>query len=116
MSGNADTIKDFLISLGFDIDQAGANKFEAVLKGVTANVLKVGAVVEGAALSIVGFTTQIANGLDKIYWASQRTGASVRASKRWAMPHQTGASAESAMSSLKGWLASCVANPGRKGS
>ena len=73
MSGNADTIKDFLVSLGFDIDQAGANKFEAVLKGVTANVLKVGAVVEGAALSIVGFTTQIANGLDKIYWASQRT-------------------------------------------
>lgn len=78
MSGNADTIKDFLVSLGFDIDQAGANKFEAVLKGVTANVLKVGAVVEGAALSIVGFTTQIANGLDKIYWASQRTGASVQ--------------------------------------
>ena len=39
MSGNADTIKDFLVSLGFDIDQAGANKFEAVLKGVTANVL-----------------------------------------------------------------------------
>lgn len=87
MSGNADTIKDFLISLGFDIDQAGANKFEAVLKGVTANVLKVGAVVEGAALSIVGFTTQIANGLDKIYWASQRTGPASRASKRWAMPH-----------------------------
>ena len=48
MSGNADTIKDFLVSLGFDIDQAGANKFEAVLKGVTANVLKVGAVVEKA--------------------------------------------------------------------
>ncbi|EPE0257556.1 transglycosylase SLT domain-containing protein [Escherichia coli] len=116
MSGNADTIKDFLVSLGFDIDQAGANKFEAVLKGVTANVLKVGAVVEGAALSIVGFTTQIANGLDKIYWASQRTGASVKGIKALGYAaSQTGASAESAMSSLEGLAGFMRSNPGTEG-
>ncbi|HAW0838338.1 TPA: transglycosylase SLT domain-containing protein [Escherichia coli] len=116
MSGNADTIKDFLVSLGFDIDQAGANKFEAVLKGVTANVLKVGAVVEGAALSIVGFTTQIANGLDKIYWASQRTGASVQGIKALGYAAlQTGASAESAMSSLEGLAGFMRSNPGAEG-
>ena len=116
MSGNADTIKDFLVSLGFDIDQAGANKFEAVLKGVTANVMKVGAVVEGAALSIVGFTTQIANGLDKIYWASQRTGASVQGIKALGYAaSQTGASAESAMSSLEGLAGFMRSNPGAEG-
>ncbi|MFX2664732.1 transglycosylase SLT domain-containing protein [Enterobacter hormaechei] len=116
MSGNADTIKDFLVSLGFDIDQAGANKFEAVLKGVTANVLKVGAVVEGAALSIVGFTTQIANGLDKIYWASQRTGASVQGIKALGYAaSQMGASAESAMSSLEGLAGFMRSNPGAEG-
>ncbi|HCD3310233.1 transglycosylase SLT domain-containing protein [Enterobacter cloacae complex sp. XJL004] len=116
MSGNADTIKDFLVSLGFDIDQAGANKFEAVLKGVTANVLKVGAVVEGAALSIVGFTTQIANGLDKIYWASQRTGASVQGIKALGYAaSQSGASAESAMSSLEGLAGFMRSNPGAEG-
>ncbi|MGT0566158.1 transglycosylase SLT domain-containing protein [Shigella flexneri] len=116
MSGNADTIKDFLVSLGFDIDQAGANKFEAVLKGVTANVLKVGAVVKGAALSIVGFTTQIANGLDKMYWASQRTGASVQGIKALGYAaSQTGASAESAMSSLEGLAGFMRSNPGAEG-
>ncbi|HHO9620340.1 TPA: transglycosylase SLT domain-containing protein [Escherichia coli] len=116
MSGNADTIKDFLVSLGFDIDQAGANKFEAVLKGVTANVMKVGTVVEGAALSIVGFTTQIANGLDKIYWASQRTGASVQGIKALGYAaSQTGASAESAMSSLEGLAGFMRSNPGAEG-
>ncbi|HGW3101859.1 lytic transglycosylase domain-containing protein [Citrobacter freundii] len=116
MIGNADTIKDFLVSLWFDIDQAGANKFEAVLKGVTANVLKVGAVVEGAALSIVGFTTQIANGLDKIYWASQRTGASVQGIKALGYAaSQTGASAESAMSSLEGLAGFMRSNPGAEG-
>lgn len=103
MSGHAETIEDFLVSLGSDIDQGGANKFEAVLKGVTANVLKVGAVVEGTALSIIGFTTQIANGLDKVYWASHRTGASVQGIKALGYAaEQTGASAESAMSSLDG--------------
>lgn len=116
MSGNADTIKDFLVSLGFDIDQAGANKFEAVLKGVTANVLKVGAVVEGTALAIVGFTTQIANGLDKVYWASQRTGASVQGIKALGYAAaQTGASAESAMSSLEGLASFMRSNPGAEG-
>ncbi|WP_250264140.1 transglycosylase SLT domain-containing protein [Escherichia coli] len=116
MSGNADTIKDFLVSLGFDIDQAGANKFEAVLKGVTANALKVGAVVKGSALSIVGFTTQIANGLDKIYWASQRTGASVQGIKALGYAaSQTGASAESAMSSLEGLAGFMRSNPGAEG-
>ncbi|CAN1574549.1 transglycosylase SLT domain-containing protein [Escherichia coli] len=116
MSGNADTIKDFLVSLGFDIDQAGANKFVAVLKGVTANVLKVGAVVEGAALSIVGFTTQIANGLDKIYWASQRMGASIQGIKALGYAaSQTGASAESAMSSLEGLAGFMRSNPGAEG-
>ncbi|ELH8382509.1 lytic transglycosylase catalytic [Salmonella enterica subsp. enterica] len=116
MSSNADTIKDFLVSLGFDIDQAGASKFETVLKGVTANVMKVGAVVEGAALSIVGFTTRIANGLDKIYWASQRTGASIQGIKALGYAaSQTGASAESAMSSLEGLAGFMRSNPGAEG-
>lgn len=72
---NAETIKDFLISLGFDIDEAGSRKFEAVVSGVTLNVIKMGVAVEAAALTVVGFTTKIASGLDKLYWQSQRTGA-----------------------------------------
>lgn len=72
---NAETIKDFLISLGFDIDEAGSRNFETVVSGVTMNVVKMGAAVEAAALTVVGFTTKIASGLDRLYWQSQRTGA-----------------------------------------
>ncbi|CAI1547958.1 Uncharacterised protein [Serratia liquefaciens] len=72
---NAETIKDFLISLGFDIDEAGGRKFESVVSGVTMNAIKMGAAVEAAALTIVGFTTKIASSLDRLYWQSQRTGA-----------------------------------------
>ncbi|WP_440130949.1 hypothetical protein, partial [Klebsiella pneumoniae] len=28
---NAETLKDFLISLGFNVDEAGAKKFDAVV-------------------------------------------------------------------------------------
>jgi hypothetical protein len=72
---NAETIKDFLISLGFDIDEAGGRKFESVVSGVTMSAIKMGAAVEAAALTVVGFTTKIASGLDRLYWQSQRTGA-----------------------------------------
>ena len=75
---NAETIKDFLVSLGFSVDDAGAKKFGSVLAGTTANVIKMGLAVEGAALSVVAFTAKIASGLDNLYWASQRTGATVQ--------------------------------------
>ncbi|WP_145588272.1 lytic transglycosylase domain-containing protein [Yersinia aldovae] len=113
---NAETIKDFLVSLGFELDEAGEKKFSAVVAGVTANVLKMGAVVEGAALAVVGFTTKIASGLDKVYFSSQRTGASVAGIKALGYAaSQLGVDAASAQGSLES-LARFVRNsPGAEG-
>ncbi len=102
--GNVDTIRDFLVSLGFQVDESGMRKFQSVLTGVTANVLKMGATVEGAALSVVGFTTKIAAGLDKLYWSSQRTGSTVAGMKALTFAAaQTGSSAEAAQGRWKVW-------------
>mgnify|MGYP006147320227 CR=1 FL=1 len=113
---NAETIKDFLVSLGFELDEAGEKKFSAVVAGVTANVLRMGAVVEGAALAVVGFTTKIASGLDKVYFASQRTGASVAGIKALGYAaSQLGVDAASAQGSLES-LARFIRNsPGAEG-
>lgn len=112
----ADTIRDYLVSLGFDIDGAGQAKFEATLKGVAANVVKLSAAVESAALAVVGFTTQIANGLDKLYWASQRTGATVNGIKALGYAaSQTGSSAEAAQNSLESLARFMRSNPGAEG-
>lgn len=99
---NAETIKDFLVSLGFSVDDAGAKKFGSVLAGTTANVIKMGLAVEGAALSVVAFTAKIASGLDNLYWASQRTGATVQGiqSIGYAVS-QVGGSVDAARSSLE---------------
>lgn len=113
---NAETLKDFLISLGFDVDDAGAKKFDSVVAGVTANVLKMGAVVEAAAGTILLFTTKIAAGLDDLYWASQRTGASVAGIRALGYAaSQTGSSAEAARGSLESLSRFMRNNPGAEG-
>ncbi|MDZ9441482.1 lytic transglycosylase catalytic [Escherichia coli] len=113
---NAETIKDFLVSLGFSVDDAGAKKFGSVLAGTTANVIKMGLVVEGAALSVVAFTAKIASGLDNLYWASQRTGATVQGiqSIGYAVS-QVGGSVDAARSSLESLSRFIRNNPGAEG-
>ena len=113
---NAETIKDFLVSLGFSVDDAGAKKFGSVLAGTTANVIKMGLAVEGAALSVVAFTAKIASGLDNLYWASQRTGATVHGiqSIGYAVS-QVGGSVDAARSSLESLSRFIRNNPGAEG-
>jgi hypothetical protein len=109
-------MKSFLISLGFDIDGAGAAKFDATVAGVTKSVIKLGAVVEGAALSVVAFTTKIASGLDELYWASQRTGATVAGLQSVGYAaSQTGSSAAAARGSLESLARFMRTNPGAEG-
>ena len=112
----AETIKDFLVSLGFDIDEAGASKFDSVLAGTTANAIKMGLAVEGAALTVVAFTAKIASGLDNLYWASQRTGATVQGiqSIGYAVS-QVGGSVDAARSSLESLSRFVRNNPGAEG-
>lgn len=113
---NAEIIKDFLVSLGFSVDDAGAKKFGSVLAGTTANVIKMGLAVEGAALSVVAFTAKIASGLDNLYWASQRTGATVQGiqSIGYAVS-QVGGSVDAARSSLESLSRFIRNNPGAEG-
>ncbi|MED7790277.1 transglycosylase SLT domain-containing protein [Klebsiella aerogenes] len=113
---NAETIKDFLVSLGFKVDESGERKFNAVLAGVTSNAIKTGFAVEAAALSVVAFTAKIAQASDKLYWASQRTGATVQGLKQVSYAiSQVGGSADSAMSSLESLSRFIRTNPGAEG-
>ncbi|WP_334644821.1 hypothetical protein [Klebsiella aerogenes] len=113
---NAETIKDFLVSLGFKVDESGERKFNAVLAGVTSNAIKTGFAVEAAALSVVAFTAKIAQASDKLYWASQRTGATVQGLKQVSYAiSQVGGSADSAMSSLESLARFIRTNPGAEG-
>lgn len=113
---NAETIKDFLVSLGFQVDDAGSRKFEATIAGATANVVKMGVAVEAAALSVVAFTAKIASGLDNLYWVSQRTGASVQGIRQIGYAvSQMGGSVDAARGSLESLSRFMRNNPGAEG-
>lgn len=113
---NAETIKDFLVSLGFQIDDAGARKFDSVVLGTTLQVVKLGAAVEATALSAVAFTAKIASGLDNLYWMSQRTGATVNGIRQIGYAvSQMGGSVEAARGSLESLSRFMRNNPGSEG-
>ena len=113
---NAETLKDFLISLGFNVDEAGAKKFDAVVAGTTLKAIELGVKVEAAALSVVAFTAKISSSLDNLYWASQRTGATVEGIKQIGYAvSQVGGSADSARGSLENLARFIRNNPGAEG-
>ncbi|EPY4942015.1 hypothetical protein ACXDKR_001406 [Klebsiella pneumoniae] len=113
---NAETLKDFLISLGFKVDEAGARKFDAVVAGTMLKAIELGVKVEAAALSVVAFTAKIASGLDDLYWASQRTGATVEGIKQIGYAvSQVGGSVDGARGSLENLARFMRNNPGAEG-
>ncbi|MBC8947227.1 lytic transglycosylase catalytic [Xenorhabdus indica] len=113
---NAEVIKEFLISLGFDVKESDSKKFSAVLSGVTANVLKLGSAVEGAALAVVGFTAQVAANLDKLYWQAQRTGGAAEQIKTLGYAvTQAGGTVEGLNASLENVARFLRNNPGGEG-
>lgn len=113
---NAETLKDFLISLGFKVDEAGARKFDAVVAGTALKAIELGVKVEAAALSVVAFTAKIASGLDDLYWASQRTGATVEGIKQIGYAvSQVGGSVDGARGSLENLARFMRNNPGAEG-
>lgn len=113
---NADTLKDFLISLGFKVDEAGARKFDAVVAGTTLKAIELGTKVELAAASVVAFTAKIGSSLDNLYWASQRTGATVQGIKQIGYAvSQMGGSVDAARGSLENLSRFVRNNPGAEG-
>jgi len=113
---NADVIKDFLISLGFQVDESGARKFDVTIANTTLQAVKLGAAVEAAALSVVAYTAKIASGLDNLYWASQRTGATVAGIQQIGFAvSQLGGTVAGARSSLESLAHFMRNNPGAEG-
>ncbi len=113
---NADVIKDFLISLGFQVDESGDKKFDATIANTTLHAVKLGVAVEAAALSVVAFTAKVASGLDNLYWMSQRTGATVAGIQQIGYAvSQLGGTVDGTRSSLEGLAQFVRNNPGAEG-
>lgn len=106
-------IKQWLVGLGFDIDQAGLRRFMGALGGLTSEVASLGAELVAVAETVQATVTIIANNMEDLYFASQRTRSSVGDIQAISLAvEQFGGTADGAKGSLEGLAQAVRTNPG----
>lgn len=110
---NEDVLREFLVSLGFQVDETSFKKFNQSIEKVTKSVERAGLVVAATAGGFVAGVSVIASQMEKLYYASQRTGATVGnlMALRYAAG-QIGLTAEQAQGALEGFARTLRLNPG----
>lgn len=107
------TIKSFLVRLGYNVDESGHARFEESLASAGMQATKLGAAVVAAGAAVTAFATKVASGMDQLYFASQRTGATVQGIQSIGYAaSQTGSSAQAAQGALEGLARFVRNNPG----
>jgi hypothetical protein len=106
-------LREFLVSLGFKVDEVGMKKFVDSVDGVTKKVRNVGLAVSAAATGVVAGVKIISSQMENLYYASQRTGATVGniMALRYAAG-QIGLTADQAQGSLENFARTLRLNPG----
>lgn len=72
-----DPLQEYLISLGFRVEQQSWQRFRQATTSARALALGLGAAVVATAGMMVRSVHQIAQGYENLYWAAQRTGTTV---------------------------------------
>jgi hypothetical protein len=78
MAIDAQVLREFLISLGFKVDENKSRQFFDHIALATLRVAQLAAAAEAAAVTVVAAVSQMADGLNDLYWASQRTNAAAQ--------------------------------------
>lgn len=106
-------LDEFLVSLGFKVDETSLKKFDAAIKRIEKSIFRLGAAVTGAAAAVVAGVTVVAHQMEDLYYASQRTGATVEnlMALRYAAG-QIGIGAGQAQAALESFTRTLRLNPG----
>lgn len=108
-----DVLKEFLVSLGFRVDETSMKKFTTSVEKITKGVKEAGLAVAATATGIIAGVAIISNQMEKLYYASQRTGETVGnlMALRYAAG-QIGLTADQAQGALEGFARTLRLNPG----
>lgn len=113
---NEEVIKSFLVSIGYQTDETSLRKFTLSLESVTKKVMALGVGVAATAVAVVTGVKIISGEMERLYYASQRTGETVGniMALRYAAG-QIGLAADQAQASLEGFTRTLRLNPGMNG-
>lgn len=111
-----DVLREFLVGLGFKIDDAGWKKFTGAVSQATKEVAELGGEAVATATSVGIMVDRVAREYEDLYYVSQRTGTMVSGLKAGAYGfQQIGVEAGAARSMVESFAASMRTNPGLRG-
>src|SRR5579859_4360457 len=111
-----DILREYLIAINFQIDQEKGKRVNESLDKLAQRIEQIGTVAAGAAVVLGESVTRIATSLENLYFASQRTGASVTNIKALEYSAaQIGVTAEASRGMLEAFARSLRMNPGLAG-
>jgi hypothetical protein len=111
-----EVLREFLVSLGWKIDQSGQRKFATSIAIQTEAVRELGEVIKETGKKVFEFTRKLAEGLESLYFVSQRTRAAAGNIQALGFAAgQMGSTAEAARASLEGLARFMRQNPGGEG-
>lgn len=116
MAGNAEILKEFLVSLGWRVDESGQKKFVDSVAATSLKVVELGAAIAATSAAVVAGVAKIADQMESLYFASQRTGAAVANIQALGFAAgQMGSSASAAAASLENLARFMRNSPGATG-
>ncbi|MFP1135730.1 phage tail tape measure protein [Acinetobacter baumannii] len=109
-------VRDFLVSLGFDTDNSGLASMKSAMDGIEWKAKALNGALMALATGAVVAVRQTASELDKLYFSSQRIGASVTNINAYGNAiAQLGGSADGAIGSLESLAEKIRNSPGYEG-
>lgn len=109
----AGVIRDFMVALGFKTDNSGLNQMQGAMNGLELKATALKGALLALATGAVVAVRQTAGELDKLYYSSQRIGASVTNINAYGNAiAQLGGSAEGAIGSLESLAEKMRNSPG----
>ena len=98
----AETIRSFLVGLGFQVDESQQRNFVNALEGATLRARLLGDAIEAMARVVVDKVGQVATQFEQLFYQSQRVGASANSIRAFEYAvSQLGGTVEGASSSLE---------------
>lgn len=109
----AQTLEDYLITLGLKVDKAQEQRFNSALDNLGKTFAALAAGLTAAAATIQATVVAVSKSFDNLYFAAQRTNSTVAGIKALSYAFsQIGASGAEAQSSLEGLSKALRTNPG----
>jgi hypothetical protein len=111
-----DNIKEYLIGLGFNVDDAGLSKFSLAIGKSTTEFGALGAVAAKTTIAIEESVVRVARQFEGLYYASLRTGETVAGLQSIGFAaRQIGLTTEQAQGAIERFALAMRTNPGLQG-